>query len=63
MTLIRSVLVNYLNLYVSVLIGIFKKDKLYILYIARLPLFLQVVGLRGHQQPYNGYAVNKRMDE
>lgn len=32
----------------------------------RLPLFIyffkQVVGLRGHQQPYAGYAV-KRMDE
>lgn len=35
MTLIRSVLISYLNLYVSVLIGILKK----INDIARLPLF------------------------
>lgn len=61
MTLIRSVLINYLNLYVSVTIVFFFK----IIYTVRLPLFIlnRLWGLRGHQQPYAGYAVNKRMDE
>lgn len=50
MTLIRSVLINYLNLYVSVLIGIFKKE---IIYTVRLPLFIlnRLWGYEGTSNP------------